>query len=112
MLNDFRAFGLAKKYYQQCKRQKLPHFLKDQLNRASSSIALNLAEGSGKRTKADQIRFYSIAFGSLRESQAILEIENIDNPELQNLSDQLGAILYKLCRMNSGQTENCTPNSN
>ena len=105
MLEKFEAFQVAKKFYQICKRLKLPRFLQEQLLRASSSVALNLAEGSGKRTLQDQHRFYAIAFGSLRECQAILELENISNPELRELSNRLGAMPFKLSRK-SLPTEN------
>jgi hypothetical protein len=67
--------------------------------RASSSIALNLAESTGKITQKDKIKYFSIAFGSLRESQAILEIEEIENPKLIEITDQLGGMLYKLCKV-------------
>src|SRR6478672_2532067 len=96
MLHDFKAYQLAKTYYQRCKYLRLPLFLKDQLTRSSASIVLNLAEGSGKRTRNDQRRFYSMAFGSLRESQAILDMEGISDSELKQLTDQLGAVLWKL----------------
>ena len=96
MLEKFTAYQLAKRHYKLCKSLKLPRFLQEQLLRASSSIALNLAEGSGKRTATDQRRFYSIAFGSLRECQAILEIEEVPDAELISLTSQLGAILYVL----------------
>ena len=66
------------------------------MNRASSSIALNVAEGSGKRTRKDQAKFYSIALGSLRECQAIIELERINDSGLEDQANQLGAILYKL----------------
>ncbi len=105
MLKDFQAFNLAKSHYQLCKQLKLPYFLKSQLLRASSSIALTLAEGSGKRTPRDQIRYYSMSLGSLRECQGILELENINHPEIKKLADQLGAILFKLCRIS--KTLNC-----
>ena len=79
--------------------------------RASSSIALNIAEGSGKRTPKDQARFYAIALGSLRECQAILELEGIENPKIKDLSNQLGAILFKLSQPKTvNRTE--TPNRN
>ena len=35
---------------------------------------MNLAEGRGRGTKADQKRFFHMAFGSVRECQAILDI--------------------------------------
>ena len=98
MLKNFKAYQLAKEYYWYCKELKLPAFLRDQLLRASSSVALTLAEGSGKRTHADQRRFYAMAYGSLRECQAILELEKVDDVNLKNLQDQLGAILFTLSR--------------
>jgi four helix bundle protein len=99
MLKDFRAFQLAKVLHQTCKTLKLPAHLKDQLVRASSSTALNLAESSGERTEKEKERYYTIARGSFLESQAILELENIHDPNLDDTMNQLGAILYKLCRI-------------
>lgn len=75
----------------------LPAYLRDQLLRASSSVALNLAEGSAKPTRKDQLRYYYIALASLRESQAALDLAPKPNSELRNLADQLGACLYRLC---------------
>lgn len=95
-LKNFKTFQLANDFYQNCSKLRLPLHLKDQLDRASSSIALNLAEGSGKSSPKDRKRFYSIALGSLRESMAILILANIKNPHLDDLSDQLGACLYTL----------------
>jgi four helix bundle protein len=99
MLKNFEAYQVAKEFYWTCKGLKLPRFLRDQLLRASSSVALNIAEGSGKRTPEDQSRFYSIALGSLRECQGILDLEQIDNPKISALADRLGAMLFKLSRV-------------
>ncbi len=60
------------------------------------SIALNLAEGRERTTLRDRRRFFNIAFSSLREVQAIMLIENLDNTEHYNLLDKLAAHLYKL----------------
>ena len=98
MLNRFEAFQFAKRFHKLCKQLKVPKYLQDQLLRASSSVALNIAEGSGKRTQNDQKRFYSIALGSLRECQAILEIEDAGTKETSDAADQLGAILYTLAK--------------
>lgn len=46
----------------------------DQLNRSSTSIPLNIAEGTGKFTAKDKNRFYDIARGSAVESAACLEV--------------------------------------
>ena len=48
--------------------------LRDQLERASSSIALTLAEGCARRTRRDRHHFFSIAQGSAMECAAALDI--------------------------------------
>jgi four helix bundle protein len=48
--------------------------LTGQLRRASVSIAANIAEGSGRRSTPDLLHFLSIAKGSLREVDTLLEI--------------------------------------
>ncbi len=47
--------------------------LSGQIRRAATSIALNLAEGSG-RAGRDRLRFYRIARGSALEVQAALRV--------------------------------------
>jgi four helix bundle protein len=48
--------------------------LRDQLDRASASILLNLAEGCGRTSRADKAQFYTIARGSAMESAAVLDV--------------------------------------
>ena len=48
--------------------------LRTQLERASISIVLNFAEGVGRRSAADRVRFFGIARGSAMECAAILDI--------------------------------------
>lgn len=79
-------------------RKLLTSHLKVQLNRASSSIVLNLAEGSGRFGRKDQKRFYHIAFASLRESQAILDLSDGSKKQALELADNLAAHIYKLIR--------------
>ena len=44
------------------------------LDEASTSIALNIAEGNGKRSVVDRARFLDIARGSALESAACLDV--------------------------------------
>ena len=48
--------------------------VRDQLDRAGTSIPLNIAEGNGKFTSADRCRFFDIARGSTLESSACLDV--------------------------------------
>ena len=56
--------------------EKLPKSLAvtNQLDRASTSISLNIAEGNGKFTDADRCRFFDIARGSALECAACLDV--------------------------------------
>ncbi len=47
---------------------------KDQLDRASTSIPLNIAEGNGKFSDADRSRYLEIARGSALECAACLDV--------------------------------------
>lgn len=48
--------------------------LRDQLDRASSSILLNVAEGAGRFARAEKANFYLIARGSAMESASVLDV--------------------------------------
>ena len=56
--------------------ERLPHKLaaRDQLDRASTSIVLNIAEGNGKRSHPDRCRYLDTARGSALESAACLDV--------------------------------------
>jgi four helix bundle protein len=47
---------------------------KDQLDRASTSLPLNIAEGNGKFSTADRARFLEVARGSALECAACLDV--------------------------------------
>lgn len=57
--------------------------LRDQLSRASVSVALNLAEGYGRYSRKDKRRCYTIALGSARECAAALELAAGRGVEIQ-----------------------------
>ena len=51
--------------------------LTEQLKKAATSIPLNIAEGYGKRSRADQARFFHIARGSAHECGAVLDTSKV-----------------------------------
>ncbi len=81
--------------------------LSSQLIRSSSSVVLNIAEGSGKSSKKDFSNFLDIALGSLYETIANVDILRINNlvddkdfeiikDKAANIARQLGGFKKKL----------------
>ncbi|MBY0470685.1 four helix bundle protein [bacterium] len=95
-LQKFRSYQLAVEFYRKAREVRLPLHLQDQLLRASSSIVLNLAEGSAKGTHRDRVRFYRIALGSQRECCALLDLVKQPPTETVQLCDKLGGHIYRL----------------
>ena len=96
LLKNFRTYHLAKEFYKECERLPCKTHIKDQLSRASLSVVLNLAEGSGKSTPKDRARFYRISLGSFRECQSVLDLVN--RQDLLDKYDFLGICLFNLYR--------------
>ena len=78
---DFQNLAVYKKaklFHVNCKNiileNKLDRFVVDQLGRASFSVPLNIAEGSGKFSKADRKNYYTTARASVFECVAVLDI--------------------------------------
>jgi len=82
------------------------YFLTDQLNRASLSIATNIAEGNGRFTKGDRRNFFIIARGSVQECVPLLEIAKrkqlISDMGLSDLLNQLEIISKMLSGLING----------
>jgi len=74
--------------------------LSDQLDRASVSIALNIAEGAGEFARREKARFYRIARRSATESAAVLDIVHAlklaDERQINAGRAQLGKIVGSL----------------
>lgn len=84
---------------------KLDPTTKDQLRRASFSVVLNLAEGSGRFSKADRRHFFVIARSSIFECVAILDVlkdENVlDKAKFQSFyasAEELSKIIFAMIK--------------
>ena len=82
---------------------KLDNYIKDQLYRAAFSVPLNLAEGSGKFSKADRKNYYTTARASIYECIAIMDILNDEKKVSESFyqsqlkhADELSRILYAM----------------
>ena len=73
--------------------------LRDQLDRASISIVLNIAEGCGRRSPADKGRFYSMARGSATECAAILDLLGAHRLVDDRMRTQARALLVRIVQM-------------
>lgn len=78
--------------------------LRDQLQRASASVALNLAEGAAEFSPDGKARFYRMARRSAAECVAIFDIlDGLLKPHLRtqrarSLLDEIAAMLTALIR--------------
>jgi len=76
---------------------------RDQLDRASTSIPLNIAEGNGKFSARDRARFLEIARGSALECAACLDVlvaRKLATPEqIDSAKENLARIVQMLMGM-------------
>ena len=86
--------------------------LADQLRRAASSVALNIADGSTRLSYKDAQKFYGIARASLVEVKTILRVAHGSKyittelyERLEALRDKVGAMLFGLMRTNARRIE-------
>jgi len=71
----------------------------DQLDRASTSIPLNIAEGTGKYSNKDKCRFYDIARGSALECAACLDVLLKRGKLSKELNEQGKSIIFEIVSM-------------
>ena len=80
----------------------------DQLRRASTSVVLNLSEGSSRKSQVERNRYYEISRGSIIEIDTCLEIifeENMLNlEELEKVGKPLKTTFILLSKLiNAGK---------
>jgi four helix bundle protein len=100
-----KAKDFNKKVYTFLLSNELDRSTKDQLRRASFSIMLNVAEGSGRYTKPDKRNFFIISRGSAFECVAIFDylkdIGSLSNEaftHFYNDLDELSRMLFAMIK--------------
>ncbi len=102
-MKNFRTYDIAMEFYESCQKVKLPTgAIKNQFERSSLSIVLNLAEGVGRISSKDRKKFYVIAMGSLRETICLLTI--LRRKDLLHLADKTAAHMYRLIQNPGGDS--------
>jgi four helix bundle protein len=85
--------------------------LTSQVRRSMASVAANVVEGFRRPTKADKLRFYQIALGSIDETHYHLRLAHdlgcADTIELRMRADEVGRMLnaYSQAIMASDRTK-------
>ena len=103
------VYKKAKDFHVSCKsvllKNNFDRYVNDQLGRASFSVPLNIAEGSGKFSQKDRKNYYTTARASVFECVAVLDILSDDKrtleEELETLmkkADELSRILFVMIR--------------
>ena len=109
---DFQGLEVYKKaklFHLDCKKiiveKKLDKFVIDQHGRASFSVPLNIAEGSGKFSRAHRKYFFTIARASLFECVAVIDIlEDEGNmyefecKKIMKDADELSRFLFEMIK--------------
>jgi len=78
-----------------------------QLDRAATSIPLNIAEGNGKYTAPDRCRFFDIARGSALECAACLDVLAAKNQTIPTAQGK--EILVSIISMLTGLIRSTSP---
>jgi four helix bundle protein len=76
--------------------------VRDQLDRASTSVVLNLAEGNGKRSHPDRCRYFDTSRGSAVECAACLDVLVVKKRLTSNEADSGKELLLAMVSMVAG----------
>jgi four helix bundle protein len=94
-----RALNFSKKILTLTKEIKGQYSWCDQLNRAATSITLNIAEGAGRWHSKDKANFYYIARGSAFECVPLIELGFEMRFIAEQQRDELRGDLHAVCQM-------------
>ena len=95
-MSNFRTLNLAVECHDLAENLEIKGHLRDQLLRAASSIALNLAEGNAKPSEKEKKRYYQTAYASCQECKTILRLAKVHESPIAKALDHLAASIYKL----------------
>jgi four helix bundle protein len=102
------ALEFNKYAHQICSKLDSSSDIRNQLDRASNSIVLNIAEGNGKYSKKDKCRYFDISLGSSFECAGCLDIlsvrDLISNEEANKgklVIKEIISMLFGLIKSNS-----------
>lgn len=89
----------------------------DQLRRAVISVPSNIAEGLGRYSSKEQIHFFEIAYGSLREVDCQMDIakdlEYITEGDVRKITEQIRLVSALISGLRSKRMNTSNPlNSN
>lgn len=106
---NLEVYKKAKKFHLESKKLlrliPLDKIERDQLYRASFSIVLNIAEGSGRLSKKDRRNFFVVSRASVFECASIFDVLHDSNEINQDTfdsflkkADELSRILYSMIK--------------
>jgi len=78
------------------------YYLSDQLNRAATSISLNIAEGNGRYHRKDRNNFFYISRGSVHECVPLVELACRKSLIMVDTKNELFGKLESIAKMISG----------